>query len=189
MADPAVRFLAGNGRIAFAVLTSEAKSAGGKVACGGLMHSFLVLRKRNDGWKALLLMPSVSLPQAVSLGDNFDRLSLLAANSTAPAAPILLAPYDGEPQARFPKEDISWQQNATRPAAYVVESRAGVVRGGDVDYGSSIITFVDPLQYGDIVRMPMPFGVGMQPHCWRVWAVDKDGEVAVSEWRTVQFTN
>ena len=37
--------------------------------------------------------------------------------------------------------------------------------------------------------MPMPFGQGMQPHRWRVWAIGKDGQMALSEWRTVNFTN
>jgi hypothetical protein len=189
MANPQVRFLAGNGRLAFAALTSEAGSTGGKTDCGGLMQSFVVLRKHSDGWKVLLLMPSVSLAQATSFGDNFSRLGLTPANGTPPAPPTLLSPYDGEPQTRFPKQQISWRQNSIRPAAYVVESRFGVAEGGFVEYGPSTINFVDPAQYGDVVRMPMPFGVGMQPHRWRVWAIGKDGEVALSEWRTVDFTN
>jgi hypothetical protein len=52
-----------------------------------------------------------------------------------------------------------------------------------------MIYFVDPAQYVDVVKMPMPFGVGKQPHRWRVWAVGKDGQIALSEWRTVNFTN
>jgi hypothetical protein len=187
--NPKLRFLAGNGRIAFASLTSEAKSAGGQAACGGLMNSFVLLRKRSGGWKVLLLMPSVSLPQAVSFGDNFNSLSLSVAKGISPAAPVLLAPHDGEPQTRFPKQDISWQQGSTRPAAYVVEVRVGQPGGADASYGSSMIYFADPAQYGDVVQMPMPFGVGQQPHRWRVWAVGKDGQIALSEWRTVNFTN
>ncbi len=189
MANPALRFIGGNGRTAFAALTSEAKSSGGRVSCGGLMDSFLVLRKHSDRWKVLLLIPEVSLPQAVSFGENFDLLGFSPAKGMAPVAPILLSPKDGEQQTRFPKQDISWQQSATRPAAYVVEARFGQSGGADTSYGPSMIYFVDPANYGDVVRMPMPFGVGKQPHRWRVWAVGKDGQVALSEWRTVNFTN
>lgn len=189
MANPALRFIGGNGRTAFAALTTEAKSSGGRVACGGLMDSFLVLRKLNDRWKVLLLMPDVSLPQAVSFGENIDLLSLSTKKGMTPAAPILLEPQDGEQQTRFPKQDISWQQDNPRPAAYVVESRFGQPGGAAASYGPSMIYFVDPAQYVDVVKMPMPFGVGKQPHRWRVWAVGKDGQIALSEWRTVNFTN
>jgi hypothetical protein len=189
IARPTVKFLYGNGRITYAALTVEAKSDGGKVACSGLMHSFLVLRKRDNRWKVLLLKQGVSLAQAVSMADNLDRLGLSPGKRVAPAAPVLLAPYDGEPQTLFPKQDISWQQTATRPAAYLVESQYGNPRGDVEHWSAPAITFVNPIQYGNVVRMPMPFGSGMQPHRWRVWAVGKDGQVALSEWRTVQFTN
>jgi hypothetical protein len=134
-------------------------------------------------------MPEVSLPQAVSFADNFQRLNLAPSPAAAPAIPILLAPYDGAPQTRFPKQEISWQQPLERPAAYIVESRAGVPKNGDVDYGPSMIYLVNPKLYGDIVRIPMPFGVGKQPHRWRICAIGQDGQVALSEWRTVDFTN
>jgi len=189
MVRPTVKFLYGNRRIAFAALATEAKSDGGKVACGGLVHSFLVLRKRNDVWKVLLLRQSVSLPQAVSMADNFNRLGLSPGKGVTPAAPALLAPYDGEKQIRFPKQDMSWQQTAIKPAAYLVESQYGNPRDDLEHWSAPAITFVDPSQYGDVVRMLEPFGQGMQPHRWRVWAVGKDGQIALSEWRTVNFTN
>lgn len=34
-----------------------------------------------------------------------------------------------------------------------------------------------------------PFGVGRQPHRWRIWAVSARGDVARSEWRTLFYTN
>lgn len=189
VAHPEVRFLFGNARLAYAAVSSEERSSGGRVECLGVMHSFLVLRKRGDEWKVLLLMPSVSMEQAVSLADQFDRLGMVPDLGAAPAVPNLLSPSDGEPQTRFPKQDISWQQDVPRPAAYAVESRAGQPSSAESDFGSSIITFVKPGDYGDIVRMPEPFGVGMQPHRWRIWAIGKDGQLALSEWRTVQFIN
>jgi hypothetical protein len=189
MTFPAVRFLFGNGRFAYAAVSSDARTSGGSVACGGALQSFLVLRKRDERWEVLLLTPNGSLEDAVRLADQFDRLGLTTASGDVPVAPRLISPLDGERQTRFPKQDVSWQQDVSRPVAYVVESRFGQPSGSVAGYSPSSITVVAAVDYGDIVRMPMPFGVGMQPHRWRVWAIGSDGKVAVSEWRTVNFTN
>jgi hypothetical protein len=185
--DASVDLLFGNGRIAYAALSSEAKTKG-TVSCIGQLHSFVVLRKKADGWKVLLLMASTSLAQAESYAEGFERLGLLAGPAAEPAMPQLISPHDGEAQTRFPKQEIAWAQ-AANAVAYIVEARAGVVKNTAVEFGASGITFVDPQKYGSVVRMPSPFGVGMQPHRWRVWAIGKDGTVALSEWRTVNFTN
>lgn len=189
MSFPVTRFLFGNGRLAYVAVSSEARSTGGSVECSGAMYSFLVLRKGYEGWKVLLVMPRVSLEQAVGLARQFDQLGLVTADGYAPDAPQLLSPFDGERQTRFPKDYVSWQQDVRRPVAYIVESRFGMPSSDLATYSPSRITVVAAVDYGDIVRMPEPFGQGMQPHRWRVWAIGKDGEVALSEWRTVQFTN
>ena len=187
-----LRFLFGNGRIAYGVWSFEARSvknADGTPARAGFVNCFVLLRKREDGWKVMLLMPGNSFQQAVSLADNFDRLGLSPGKRMAPAAPTLLAPYDGEQQTRSPKQDIAWQQNNPLPAAYMVEYQYASPLDVAKNWSGSAITFVDPSKYSDVVRMPMPFGVGVQPHRWRIWAVGKDGQIALSEWRTVNFTN
>jgi hypothetical protein len=189
MSFPVTRFLFGNGRLAYAAVSSEARSTGGSVECSGVMYSFLVLRKGYEGWKVLLVMPRVSLEQAVSVADQFDQLGLVTAESYAPAAPQLLSPFDGERQTRFPKQYASWQQDVPRPVAYAVESSYGMLSGSAITYSPSRIAIVAAVDYGDIVRIPEPFGQGVQPHRWRVWAIGSDGQVAVSEWRTVNFTN
>ena len=185
-------FLYGYGRIAYASLAYEAKSdknADGTPARAGYVHCFVVLRKGNDGWKVLLLIPGVSEVDAVNLAGNFNRLKFSTDVDVAPLAPTLLEPYSGDHETRFPKHDIVWQQSAKRPATYIVESQFGNPPDAVKYWGPSKIAFVNPSQYGDVVRMPMPFGQGMQPHRWRVWAVGKDGQMALSEWRTVNFTN
>jgi hypothetical protein len=189
MTLPVVRFLFGNGRLAYTTVSFDARSSGGTVTCGGFMNTFLMLRKRDDGWKVLLRIPTVSLEQAVSLADQFDRLNLSATAGDAPAVPQLVSPSDGERQTRNPKQAISWGQDARRPALYVVEWRYGMPSGAEDSYSASEIVPVRPGDYGNIVRMPTPFGKGVQPHRWRVWAIGKDGQVALSEWRTVVFTN
>ena len=76
-----------------------------------------------------------------------------------------------------------------RPAVYIVESRYGMPSGAEDSYSASAILVVRPGDYGNMVRIPTPFGQGVQPHRWRIWAIGKDGKVALSEWRTVIFTN
>jgi hypothetical protein len=191
--SPSIEFIFGNGRIAYGALWSTAISRQGGEdarACEGAMRSFVVLRKREDGWKVLLLEPMIADALTVRQANGFSSLHLSNELGIPPSSPLLIAPYNGQPQTRFPKQEISWRQSQSRPAAYLVESQVGQPRHWKPeDFGSSMITFVNPAQYGDVVRMPMPFGVGMQPHRWRVWAIAQDGEVALSEWRTVDFTN
>jgi hypothetical protein len=61
--------------------------------------------------------------------------------------------------------------------------------GDETSYSPAFISIVAAVDYGDTVRIPEPFGMGVQPHRWRIWAIGKDGQVALSEWRTVLFTN
>ena len=189
MSFPVTRFLFGNGRLAYAAVASEARSTVGSAECSGVMYTFLVLRKGYEGWKVLQLMPYVTLEQAVGFAHQFDQLGLATAEGYAPEAPLLLSPFDGDRQTRYPKEYVSWQQDVPRPVAYAVESSFGQPSGSLESYSPSRIAIVAAVDYGDIVRIPEPFGQGVQPHRWRVWAIGKDGQIAVSEWRTVNFTN
>ncbi len=189
MSFPVTRFLFGNGRLAYVAVASEAMSTTGGTECSGVMYSFLVLRKRSEGWKVLLLMPHVTLEQAAGFAHQFDQLHLATAEGYAPDAPELLLPFDGESQTRSPKQDVSWRQDAPRPVAYAVEWSFGQPSGSLASYSSSTISIVPAINFGDIVRIPEPFGIGRQPHRWRIWAIGKDGQVSLSEWRTVQFTN
>jgi hypothetical protein len=185
-------FLYGNPRIAYTDMGYDAlidKNVKGTPVRIGILHSFVVLRKGEQGWRALLLSPVVSTQAAMNLASRFNLLKLSTEISVAPGAPTLLAPSNGDQQDRFPRQDIVWQQGANRPAVYIVEAQFTDPRGIAKYWSDLPITFVDPSRYGDVVRMPMPFGIGKQPHRWRVWAVGKDGQIALSEWRTILFTN
>jgi hypothetical protein len=39
------------------------------------------------------------------------------------------------------------------------------------------------------VETTAPFGVGAQPHRWRVWMIDKTGAVVRSAWNTIIYTD
>lgn len=188
MSFPVIRFHYGNGRIAYAAVASEASSSG-SAQCTGVMYTFLVLRKRPEGWKVLLLTPHITLELAVNFAHQFDQLGLGSRDSIPPYAPLLLSPIDGERQTRNPRQYLSWQQNVPRPVAYAVEWKYGRPSGDTASFSPSAIDVYPSINYGDVVRIPMPFGIGMQPHRWRIWAIGDDGQIALSEWRTVNFTN
>jgi hypothetical protein len=188
MSFPAIRFIYGNGRIAYAAVASEASSTG-SAQCSGVMYTFLVLRKRQEGWKILLITPHVTLEMAVSSAYQINQLGLETPERIAPYSPLLLSPSDGERETRYPKEYLSWQQIMPRPAAYAVEWSFGMPSGDLASFSPSTIAVFPAIDYGDAVRIPMPFGIGKQPHRWRIWAIGKDGQVGLSEWRTIDFTN
>jgi len=187
--EPVVRFIFGNGNLAILDIAYNENIHGGQVVCSGPLNTFLVLRKRDDGWKVLLLQQSIPFQLSMNQADNFIRLGLSQGLGVPPGVPTLLEPFDGERQMRFPKQDMSWQQTTPRPAVYLVESQFSCPKCEYKQWSPSSIAFVNPKQYGDAVRMLVPFGQGMQPHRWRIWAVGKDGQIALSEWRTVNFTN
>jgi hypothetical protein len=189
MSFPVTRFAFGNSRLAYAAVASEARSSGGTVECSGVVYTFFVLRKRQEGWKVLLATPRVPLELAVSRARDLDELSFKADEDSEPRVPELLAPLDGERQTRDPKEFISWRQDVPRPVAYAVEWRFGMPNGDEASYSPSYLSIVAAIDFGETVRIPDPFGIGRQPHRWRIWAIGKDGQVAVSEWRTILFTN
>ncbi len=188
MSFPVIRFLYGNGRIAYAAVASEASSSG-SAQCTGVMYTYLVLRKRPEGWKVLLLTPHVTLELAVSFARQLDQLRLASGDNVSPYPPLLISPIDGERQTRYPKQYLSWQQNVPQPVAYGVEWRFGSPSGNAASFSPSAIEVYPSINYGDVVRIPMPFGIGVQPHRWRIWAIGDDGQIALSEWRTINFTN
>jgi hypothetical protein len=188
MSFPAIRFIYGNGRLAYVAVASEASSSG-SAQCSGVMYTFLVLRKRPEGWKVLLLTPHVTLETAVSIAYRINQLGLATPEAVPPDSPLLLSPSDGERETRDPKAYLSWQQIVPRPAAYAVEWSFGMPSGDPASFTPSTISVFPAIDYGDVVRIPTPFGIGKQPHRWRIWAIGHDGQIALSEWRTVNFTN
>jgi hypothetical protein len=191
IANPSLEFLSGNGTIAYGTFSSEAsadQSGSGTVACAGVIHTFVVLRKRPDGWKVLWLEPRIGILEAESYAGSFDGLGLVQARAAAPLAPSLIAPGDGTEQPLHPKQDFSWRQLAIHPAAYVIEAEGGALKDGKLEFASPEIQFLNPRDFGDVVQMPRPFGVAPEPYRWRVWAIGKDGQLAISPWRTVVFT-
>jgi hypothetical protein len=179
--EPLLTF--GNSRLAFVLLAEVGQ---GEKAFG-MAHSAVILRKLGTSWKVLLFLPNSSLPEIEGLLGNFDRLGLDEGPPDAASKVTLLAPVDHARLARYPPSDIEWSPVDPNMAAYVIESQFCQLRS---EYWSqSAIKVVSSFPNESSIRMETPFGVGKQPHRWRVWAIDKSGIVSTSDWRVIDFTN
>ena len=106
--------------------------------------------------------------------------------------PSITAPDDGASATRMPpaaRPMISWTHRGA--AFFLTEWQYGT--SDSKDWEGSGFAFVPAKAgtHGDeaSIATQAPFGVGRQPHRWRVWAVSDRGDVARSPWRTLFYTN
>jgi hypothetical protein len=172
----------GNSRLAFELVSSVGQGE----RSFGMEHSALVLRKVGDLWKVLLYLPG-TLPDLEGILKSFDRLELKNGQPEAITQVSLVSPVDHARITRYPKGELEWKPLDPLPAAYVVEHQFG--QPGRDSWSTSWILVVSPSRGESLISMEIPFGVGQQPHRWRVWAISGTGVVSTSDWRTVDFTN
>ena len=82
---------------------------------------------------------------------------------------------------------LEWDNSGLQTAAYLIESQS-FESERPAAWSDSAFELVLQRAHGTI-RVGAPFGVGMQPHRWRIWAIDKSGGTAISGWRTINYTN
>ena len=172
----------GNSRLAFVLVSSVGQGE----RSFGMEHSAFVLRRVGDLWKVLLYLPA-ALPALEPILKSFDRLELKNGQTEAIAQVSLVSPVDHARITRYPKGDLEWKPLDPLPAAYVVEYQFG--QPGQDSWSPSWILVVSPSRGESLISMEIPFGVGQQPHRWRVWAISGTGVVSTSDWRTVDFTD
>jgi hypothetical protein len=178
--DPLLTF--GNSRLAFVLVSAVGQ--GEKTF--GMDHSAMVLRIVEDQWKVLLFMRG-PLPQLEDSLKSFDHLKLEDGQPEAVPKVKLIGPVDHAQITRYPKGDLEWEAIDQLAVAYVIESQFG--QPGRELWSTSWIQVVSPTHSAPLRGMKIPFGVGHQPHRWRVWAISRTGVVSTSEWRTVDFTD
>jgi hypothetical protein len=172
----------GNSRLAFVLLSSTGVASGARI----VDHWAAVLRRADDGWKVLLFLEG-PLPFVEGALKSFDGLELVDGPAALPPGVTLLAPADHAPISRYPRGFLEWAATGDEPpAAYVIEWQMGQPRREF--WPPSSVVFVPPLR-GATLRTAIPFGVGFQPHRWRVWYISHNGIVSTSEWRTIDFTD
>lgn len=178
--EPLMAF--GNSRLAFVLVTA----VGEGTANFGMAHFALVIRKADEQWKIFYLLAG-SLPRLENQLRAFDNLGLVDGKPADPEKVMLLNPVDHARVTRWPQGEIEWATGGPQVVCYVVEAQYGLY-GRDEWLPRGIwITRQDAGLPS--IRMRTPFGAGMQPHRWRVWAISRSGVVSTSEWRTIDFTN
>lgn len=103
-------------------------------------------------------------------------------------APELVSPPD---QARFDKRfprserpDIEWTSAGSDVVAYLVESQFNFTRS---PWSSGYFWVYPGSRNEKTIKVKAEFGVGAQPHRWRVWAITEGGEAQISSWRTIIY--
>ena len=150
------------------------------------------------GWQEVLVMMvrGAESWELLNIGGNVDlitdldgRLDLVdggQASTMANQALRVLAPADGVSTTRDAKPQLEWQWNSEpeQVAFYLLESQYGYRN----EWSSSHFTLVPRPPSGN-VSLVAPFGVGAQPHRWKVWAVGPGGAFTRTNWRIVNYTN
>jgi hypothetical protein len=172
----------GTSRLGFALVSAVGEGD----ANFGMSHYAMILRKAEERWKVLLLMQG-SLPQLEHLLQSFDAMGLVDGEAGEVQKVTILFPPDHSKMTRWPTGEIEWTTTDPQVAAYVVESQFGLY--GSENWSSSAVKIFPPLSENTSIHITTPFGVGFQPHRWRVWAIGRTGVLSFSEWRTIDFTN
>ena len=203
----------GNGRIAFVMLSA----VGAGDSFYGLRQMIFIFRNQGDGWRILQMDPNARVPivnpsaaielpscnTVVSSSSSclretedglppllrvFDSRIFQERTEPPPPSAVLVEPADRAVLARFPRPYIAWRSAGTTDATYIVESQYWDP-AGEGNWSVSRLTFADRSRGGEPFRQRAPFGVGKQPHQWRIWTLVPSGAVSVSTWRTVLFSN
>jgi hypothetical protein len=182
----------GNDRFAFVVLSSVVTSE----KTYGVRHVSFILRNQENRW-AVLWFSDTGLAQVERLVQGFsDAISGNHGGAVLPKA-VLASPADGSSVPRRPsKPNIEWTQVKIPGLSFLLEYAFN--QPGHEAWSAGYLTFLDaepdvreiPGQINtQTFSTPMPFGIGAQPHRWRIWSLDESGDLSVSGWRTINFTN
>ena len=179
IADVRVCSVWGNTRLAFVntALLYEAERAIGQ------RSALIVLKKPGASWEVETITADILAVQRLAA-------ELPVLSEAAPTAqlqiPVLLTPLDHAALPRFPPPELAWRTAEPQPVGYLIESQLEWERS---KWADSVFDAVNARGTSGLVRKPAPFGTGAQPHRWRVWAIGQSGQVQISAWRTINFTN
>lgn len=150
------------------------------------------------GWQEVLVMMARSAEswELLNMGGNADLITDLDGRfdlvdggqgpAMANEALRVLAPVDGVSTTRSSKPQLEWQfaGEPQQVMFYLLESQYGYRN----EWSSSHFTLVAPPPSGN-VSLGAPFGVGAQPHRWKVWAIGPAGAFTRTNWRIVNYTD
>jgi hypothetical protein len=143
----------------------------------------VVLKKEEGAWRLRLISDAGNIVDKL-----YERTSRLS--GVRPAARIdpavVLAPPDG---AKFDdrfngRPMLEWMSSGVDDIIYLVEWQFEGVGWS----GSGFDVIPADQTRDEKITVRAPFGVGAQPHRWRVWAIDGIGESYITNWRRIVYT-
>jgi len=153
----------------------------------GVSHHALILRRGGGDWRILYFAFNIALPRAEDLFHEFDYKMTSERGWAVPARADLVGPPDKARLPRFPtRPTIEWTVANSANLSFLVEVQ---VKNDGGDWWGDALSFVEPSRVQNGFAVTAPFGVGMQPHRWRIWTLNPSGGIAISDWREIDFTN
>jgi hypothetical protein len=191
----------GNPQIAFVIVAA----VGSSDKIYGLRHQMFLLRNDGDDWRVLHFAQSAppqskdetlfaqsappQLRHSEELFDIFDEKMTSIRKLPAPPTADLVGPPDKARLPRFPsRPTIEWRVASNTRLSFLVESQFGQP-GHEESWSPSALQFVEMPGNQRTFAIMAPFGVGMQPHRWRIWTLNPSGGISISNWREIDFTN
>ena len=166
----------------------------GAVASGedfyDLRRTFFVFRNQGGEWRILYVGPNEGMRAAEpSLLSAFEARVVGDQAEAMPPPAVLLDPPDRAMLPRFPERpEISWRSEAADTAGFIVEWQYRQARD-EREWSISTLAFAPASRARQPFRERAPFGIGAQPHRWRIWTLGRSGTISLSPWRTVLYSN
>jgi TIR domain-containing protein len=150
----------------------------------GWGEALVIMERRDSAWELLSLGGNVDL--VASLNQNNKKIALVDEPLGAPFQDKLkvTGPPSGTESTRTSKPSLTWEWDGDvrSIACYLLEAQFD---SGN-EWSESNFEVILPERN---VEMVAPFGVGAQPHRWRVWTIDRKGAVGRSSWSTINYTD
>lgn len=153
----------------------------------GSLSLLAVMTKAEGTWKLILLGEDPRIVK--TLQQRAPALTISGDAASELQAPMLMAPADGAFFSRWPLEErpeLVWTKTGNGPVIYLVESQ---FKSGGRWWGRGFVLVPSFNKDALTIKIRATFGVGRQPHRWRIWAITEGGDAARSEWRVVNYLN
>jgi hypothetical protein len=152
----------------------------------GVKHYAFILRNVGE-WRTLYCA-GIGLRRAEELFHTFDEKMTSDRKSSLPPKAELVSPPDKARLPRFPAPTIEWKVASSTGLSFILQSQFGQ-RGDRESWSQGRLDFVDVPEKEQAFAITAPFGVGAQPHRWRIWTLNPSGGISISDWREIDFTN
>ena len=157
----------------------------------GQKNALVILRSANSSWSLFLLSDRRGF-----IKDLFQQVPKLSGtNKSQILQPVvILNPPNEAKFKRFPlseRPDLEWTNAGSSVAVYLIESQYKQPNRSSrsIWTGSYFKTVSAGKADAKTIKVKAHFGVGMQPHRWRIWAVGNNGGVFISDWRIIDYIN